>query len=275
MNTNLPTTATTAATTAATRPLVLVPACTRQIGEHPFQVVGRKYLDAVRLAGCTPLIVPAAPADELAPLLGLADGLLLTGSRSNVHPSHFGETPHDPDLPLDPARDALTLPVIRRALQHGLPLLGICRGAQEANVALGGSLHQSVHTATGANGPYADHRADEAQAAATQYGPAHRVDVCAGGLLDRLVGAPSFMVNSVHGQGVRALAPGLRAEALAPDGLVEAFSWPDGPGFNLFVQWHPEWQAASNPVSMRLLDAFGAACRHHQLQRPGRGGACA
>jgi putative glutamine amidotransferase len=180
-----------------------------------------------------------------------------------VHPSHFGETVADPALPLDPARDAGVLPLVPRALARGIPLLAICRGAQEVNVALGGTLHQAVHEV----GPYADHRADDAEPAAVQYGPAHPARAVPGGLLAGIVGAEEFEVNSVHGQAVRDLAPGLRAEAHAPDGLVEAFTRPDAPGFNLCVQWHPEWRAAENPVSMRLLAAFGDAVRAYQERK--------
>lgn len=239
------------------KPIVLVPACNRMLGEHPFQVAGQKYLDAVRLAGCTPLVVPNADVEELDALLALADGLLLTGSKSNVHPRHFGEAVHDSSLPLDPERDALTLALVPRALAMGLPLLAICRGAQEVNVALGGTLYQAVQEA----GPYRDHRSDDAQPAAQQYSQGHAVQVVAGGGLQAIVGAERFEVNSLHGQAVRVLAPGLRAEAHAPDGLVEAFAMADAPGFNLCVQWHPEWQAAVNPVSVKLLTAFGQACR--------------
>ena len=120
------------------------------LGQHPFHVAGKKYVDAVRLAGCTPLIVPTAPIESLAAeldaLLAIADGVLLTGSASNVHPSHFDEAVHDPGLPLDIDRDAWTLPLIRRALAVGVPLFGICRGFQEANVALGGTLHQGGYS---------------------------------------------------------------------------------------------------------------------------------
>ncbi|HEY9238767.1 MAG TPA: gamma-glutamyl-gamma-aminobutyrate hydrolase family protein, partial [Burkholderiaceae bacterium] len=126
------------------KPVVLVPACNRSLGEHPFHVAGKKYIDAVRLAGCQPLIVPSASVDELDALLDLADGVLLTGSQSNVHPRHFAEDVHDPSLPLDADRDAWTLPLIPLALERGIPLFAICRGFQEANVALGGSLHQAV-----------------------------------------------------------------------------------------------------------------------------------
>ena len=192
------------------RPLVLLPACNRQLGLHPFHIAGHKYVDAVRLAGCQPLVVPGASAEELPQLLDLADGVLLTGSPSNVHPSHFGEAVHDPSLPLDEARDGWTLPLIREALARGIPLFGICRGAQETNVALGGTLHQAVHEVDGLE----DHRPSSNTDAAVQYGPAHTIDVQPGGLLQQLDLPARFAVNSVHGQGVKQLASGLRVEAL-------------------------------------------------------------
>jgi putative glutamine amidotransferase len=244
----------------ASHPIVLIPACNQQIGDHPFHVAGRKYADAVRLAGALPLVVPRALPEEVDELLDLADGVLLTGSPSNVHPSHFGEAVHDPSLPLDPERDAWTLPLIRRVLARGIPLFSICRGTQEVNVALGGSLHQAVQEVPG----HDDHRGPSGQDAEATYGLAHRVDVASGGLLDTIVSRPSFEVNSVHGQGIARLADGLRVEARAPDGLVEAFTEPTAPGFNLCVQWHPEWRAAFNPVSMQLFDAFGRAVRAYR-----------
>jgi putative glutamine amidotransferase len=242
------------------KPIVLMPACNKPIGEHPFHVAGKKYVDAVRLAGAQPLIVPTALPEELDALLDLADGVLLTGSASNVHPSHFDEAVRDETLPLDPARDAWTLPLIPKVLARGMPLFAICRGTQEANVALGGSLHQAVQEVD----PYDDHRAPSGQSADVQYGPAHDVEVVPGGLLSQVVEQRRFAVNSVHGQAVNRLAPGLRVEARAPDGLVEAFSVAEAKGFNLCVQWHPEWQAAGNPVSMQMLQAFGAACRDYR-----------
>ena len=245
---------------AGVRPVVLVPACNRTIGQHPFHVAGKKYIDAVRLANCQPLVVPGAEPDEIDALLDLADGILLTGSQSNVHPSHFGEPVHDSRLPLDAQRDDWVLALIPRALARGVPLLGICRGFQETNVALGGSLHQAVQDIEGRN----DHRAPEDVPAEQAYGLAHAVVVEPGGVLASVlasvIDSASFEVNSVHGQGVNRLADGLRVEARAPDGLVEAFSIEHARGFNLCVQWHPEWQAADNPVSVRLFQAFGAAC---------------
>ena len=245
------------------RPVVLVPACNRQVGPYASHTVGKKYVDAVRLAGATPLIVPTALPDELEALLDLADGVLLTGSPSNVHPSHFGEAVHDPALPLDPDRDAWTLPLVRLAIARGLPLLAICRGTQEANVALGGSLHQAVQDLP----QHQDHRARAGQPVELQYAVAHEVLVEPGGVLSRVTGLARFDVNSLHGQAVKQLAPGLRVEARAPDGVIEAFSVDPAPGFNLCLQWHPEWQAEHNPVSMQLLRAFGQALRDHRSLR--------
>jgi putative glutamine amidotransferase len=245
------------------KPVVLVPACNRLLGKHFFHIAGQKYVDAVRLAGCQPLVVPTAEVDELDALLDLADGVLLTGSPSNVHPQHFDEEVHDPSLPLDPDRDAWTLPLIPKALARGVPFFAICRGTQETNVALGGSLHQAVHEIDG----HMDHRDPSDAPAEVQYAPKHAVDVLPGGLLARLLQRDTIEVNSLHGQAVNRLADGLRVEARAPDGVIEAFSKPDASGFNLAVQWHPEWQAASNPVSMVLLRAFGAACTAHRDQR--------
>jgi putative glutamine amidotransferase len=247
------------------KPIVLVPACNRMVGKHPFHIAGKKYIDFVRLAGCQPLVIPTCTADELDSLLDIADGVLLTGSPSNVHPSHFSESVHNPALPLDPDRDAWTLPLVPKALDRGIPYFAICRGTQETNVALGGSLHQAVHEIDG----HMDHRDPEDEPVETQYAPAHSVDVLPSGVLASLLQRDRIQVNSLHGQAVNRLGAGLRVEARAPDGVIEAFSKPDAPGFNLAVQWHPEWQAASNPVSMILLSAFGAACTAHQQQRNG------
>ena len=241
-------------------PLVIVTSCNRFSAGHVVHLAGRKYVDAVRLAGALPLIAPPLDPDQLSDLLDGVDGVMLTGSPSNVHPSHFGQTVHDPSLPLDPERDAWALPLARMALQRGVPLLAICRGTQEVNVALGGSLHQAVHEVPGLR----DHRDDDGGTVDQQYAPSHQVEVVAGGLLQQITGLAAFEVNSLHGQGVDRLAPGLRVEAVAPDGLIEAFSLPGAPGFNLCVQWHPEWQAAGNPVSVRIFQAFGVAASNHR-----------
>lgn len=241
-------------------PVVLVPACNRVLGGHPFHIAGRKYVDAVRLAGALPLVVPRLEGDDFDAVLALAHGVLLTGSPSNVHPSNFGQSVHDPALPLDAERDDWVLPLIPRVLALGMPLLAICRGTQELNVALGGTLHQAVQEVP----DLMDHRDDADDPIDLQYAAAHRVTTVPGGLLARITGLNGFDVNSLHGQGVDRLAPGLRVEATAPDGLIEAFTVADAAGFTLALQWHPEWQAAQNPVSMAVLTAFGAALRRYR-----------
>ena len=248
-------------------PLVIVPACTKQQEDaHSYYVAQMKYVDAVlHGAACLPLILPAlGERIDWDALLSAVDGVMLTGSPSNVHPSHFGQALHNPALPLDAARDATTLPLIRAALERGLPLFAICRGMQEANVALGGSLHQAVQEQDGFN----DHREDKTLSIEGQYGPAHAVTLMPGGVMAQVLdGVTRISVNSLHGQGVDRLAPGLRVEAVAEDGLVEAYSVDNAPGFTLAVQWHPEWLLSDNPVSMKLYAAFGAACRQYQSQK--------
>lgn len=241
------------------KPLVGIPADRKFVGTLPFHAVGEKYLAALTdVAGVLPLIIPAL-ADRLAidALLDTFDGLLFTGSHSNIEPARYAGPDSAPGTEHDPARDSLTLALLPAALDRGLPILAICRGLQEFNVALGGSLHQKVQDLPG----MLDHREDPAQAVDVQYGPAHPVELREGGLLRRLTVRSWIEVNSIHEQGIDRLAPGLRVEAVAPDGLVEAFTAPDAPGFNLAVQWHPEWRAAHSPASVRLFEAFGEACR--------------
>jgi putative glutamine amidotransferase len=153
-----------------------------------------------------------------------------------------------------------TLPLMRQAIARGMPLFGICRGFQETHVALGGSLHQAVHEAAGHHDRRGAQRAPDADAEHV-YGPAHPVDGVPGGVLASIGDEPRFTVNSVPGQGANRLAAGLHVEAPAPDGLLEAFSVERARGFALCVQWHPEWKASTHPVSRRLLNAFGEACR--------------
>lgn len=245
------------------RPIVLVPACHRQLGSHAYHTVQDKYLHAVVVAaGCMPLVLPALGTDaDLDAALQIADGVLLTGSASNVGARLYGQDIAFPELPQDPARDATTMPLIHAALARQLPLLAICRGFQEVNVALGGSLHQAVHAVPG----MLDHRENINDTLARQYAPAHRVRLTPGALLSRILGGESeMMVNSLHGQGLDRLADGLLVEALADDGLVEAYAVAGVPGFALGVQWHPEWQVEENPQAMRIFEAFGQACRAHR-----------
>lgn len=239
------------------RPVIGVPADRRMLGQHPFHAVGEKYLRAlIDCADALPVIIPSVGLD-LDEILHLVDGVLLTGSPSNVEPHHYDGTPSLPGTLHDPHRDATTLSLIPAAVRAGLPVMGICRGFQEMNVAFGGSLHQRVHEVGG----YMDHRDDESLAVEVQYGPAHDVLLDPGGMLRELAGgAERIRVNSLHWQGVDRLGPDLKVEAHAPDGLVEAFRVPDA-HFAVAVQWHPEWQASSNPFSCALFAAFGKAAR--------------
>jgi putative glutamine amidotransferase len=246
-------------------PIVLVPACVKQIGPHLNHTAQFKYVDAVvKGAACVPLVLPAlGEATDLETVLGACDGIMLSGSPSNVHPSHYTQDVRDPSLPQDAARDATTLPLIRAAIKRGIPLFAVCRGFQEVNVALGGSLHQAVQEVAGMN----DHRENKHATLEEQYAPSHSVRIAANGRLADILGVGTIGVNSLHGQGIDRLAPGLAIEAQAEDGLVEAFSVIDAPGFTLAVQWHPEWQIVSNPDSMKMFRAFGQACRDYQLKR--------
>lgn len=245
-------------------PIVIVPSCTQQHGAHPYYVAQIKYVDAVLTGtGCQPLVLPAlGQRTDWQAVLAVADGVMLTGSPSNVYPGHFGQTVQNPALPLDLARDATTLPLIRAAIDRSIPLFAICRGAQEINVALGGSLHQAVHKAAG----FIDHREPKGELEA-QYAPSHAVTLAPGGMLMQILGgAARLIVNSLHGQGIDRLAPGLVVEARAEDGLIEAYRI-DAPGFALALQWHPEWRLADNPDSQKLYAAFGYACRQYQRQK--------
>ncbi len=247
-------------------PIVLVPACTRQFGDHPYYAAQIKYVDAVvQGAGCAPLVLPALGESlDLESVLAVCDGIMLTGSASNVDPSHYGQDVYDPELPQDRARDATTLPLIRAALQRGIPIIAVCRGFQEMNVALGGSLYQAVQEVEGKM----DHRENPDLPLEQQYAPAHSIQLEAGGLLQKILGGISAIdVNSLHGQGVDRLADGIAIEARSEDGLVEAFSVPAAPGFSLALQWHPEWRLLENPDSMKIFRAFGDACVNYRRKR--------
>jgi putative glutamine amidotransferase len=230
------------------------------LGVHPFHVVGEKYITAVLdAAGALPLLVPALGRElALEELFNDVDGLLFTGSASNVEPHHYRGDPSAAGTLHDAARDATTLPLIPRAVAAGVPVLGICRGFQEMNVAFGGTLWQKLHEVPG----HSVHFEDSTQPLDVQYGPSHEVRLLPGGLLRGLTGEERIQVNSLHHQGVRELGPGLEAEAVAPDGVVEAFRVRDARSFALAVQWHPEWKATDNAFSRALFEAFGKAARN-------------
>ena len=247
------------------KPIIGVPADRRVYEPHPWHMVGEKYLKAIiEAAEAVPLIIPVL-ADELAidELVDQVDGVMLTGSQSDIEPHHYGSKSDDPDALRDPHRDALTLPIARHALDTGVPLFAICRGFQELNVVLGGTLHQKVRDVPG----YHNHKENPDDSLDVQYGPSHPVTLVEGGLLERLAGAGQVMVNSLHGQGVARLADGVTVEAVADDGLIEAFTVDDARAFALAVQWHPEWKASSNEFSSAMFRAFGDACRERAGKR--------
>ena len=238
-------------------PLIGIPTCLRTLNKRALHGVSERYPNAViDAAGCLPILIPAVGSKvDLCVVLDRLDGLLLTGSPSNVHPSQYGAEPSHPEILHDPERDATTLPLIREAVRRDVPILAICRGIQELNVALGGTLHQRVHELPGR----LNHRSRK-DSPDGPYGPAHSVALTSGGLLALLAGTGEIMVNSLHSQGIDRPAPRLRVEAVAPDGQIEAVSLPEA-RFVVGVQWHPEYRARENPFSSALFTAFARACR--------------
>lgn len=243
----------------AARPVIALSSCVRTLAAEGlnFHVAAEPYVDAVaEAAEALPLLIPAlGRAIDADALLDAVDGVLLTGSLSNVHPRHYGRIDDEPCPPTDERRDATTLPLIRAAVARDVPMLAICRGLQEVNVALGGTLFPRLHEVTGR----LDHRT-HATLPEEQFAPAHEVMLVPEGQLHRLAGAPRLSVNSLHGQGIDRLAPGLAVEATAADGQIEAVRI-IGCDFAIGVQWHPEWSFSFDNFSHDLFAAFGAAAR--------------
>jgi putative glutamine amidotransferase len=246
------------------KPIIGIPADRRLLNSHWFHCVGEKYIDAVvQAADAVPVLVPALGERYLREWLASFDGILFTGSPSNVEPQRYRGPKSAPGTLHDPERDATTLPMITGALEAGLPILGICRGFQEINVALGGSLTQKLHDLPG----NLDHREDKTLPLEEQYGPVHEIELVEGGVLHEIAGSRRIKVNSLHSQGVERLAPSLIAEAKADDGVIEAFRIDGAKSFALAVQWHPEWKVMENPFSRALFAAFGQAGRERAGRR--------
>lgn len=249
----------------SSKPLVWLPACHRHLDlSDPggYSVLADRYAAAVCRLGLQPVLFPMAGSAEVHDLLSLVDGVLLTGSPSNIEATHFGAPALSTDV-LDPRRDRLTMALVRAAIASGTPLFGVCRGLQEMNVALGGSLFQQVHTHTS----MLDHREPDDPDLAVQFGERHDVVLARGSAFAQWAGADRARVNSLHGQGIQRLAEDLVAEAHAPDGLVEGVRVAGARGFAYGVQWHPEWQHERTPFYQRTLEAFAAACSEHRAAR--------
>ncbi|APH60342.1 gamma-glutamyl-gamma-aminobutyrate hydrolase family protein [Granulibacter bethesdensis] len=259
------------------KPLIGISCCTKPFGAFstPNHAASDTYVqvtdDVIR---AVPVLIPAnGDRADLSALLSRLDGIIFTGSRSNVHPGQYGGAPHAEGTPEDVRRDAVTLPLIRAAVACGVPILAICRGFQELNVALGGSLHQVLQDMPG----YLDHSTPIVPQSSLRNGKAHMVTAVTDGWLHRLSDSASFAVNSLHNQGIDRLAPPLRADAHAPDGVIEAVRAVDCTGFVVGVQWHPEFDYLTDTLSHRIFEDFGAAveARHRGITgevvaRPGR-----
>jgi putative glutamine amidotransferase len=239
-------------------PLIGAIADYRDIGPHGFHMAGDKYLRAITQGmGSMPVILPALSMKvDAHQLLSRLDGLLLTGSYSNIEPHHYGEDNAETDPVRDPRRDNTSLALIAAAMDLKIPILGICRGFQELNVALGGSLHQQVHEIDG----FMDHREDKHDDLEVQYAPSHQVHLVEGGYLYDAAQTTEVMVNSLHTQGIKRLALRLVVEATAPDGLIEAYRLDDDSHFLLAVQWHPEWRVTENDFYCSIFNLFKQAC---------------
>jgi putative glutamine amidotransferase len=255
---------------AVMRPMVGISCCVKAFGifHTPNHAASDSYVRVVLgPVGGVPVLLPAAGEALIPDILPRLDGLMLTGSRSNVWPGHYDGPAHAEGTPEDRQRDATTLPLIRASIRSGLPLLAICRGMQELNVALGGSLDQRIQDVPGRM----DHSTPSDQPIPlVRTGKAHAVRLAPEGLLQQLAGAKEVPVNSLHNQGVQRLAPRLEAMGWAPDGTVEAVRVRGASGFAWGVQWHPEYDWERDAFSRRLFEAFGAACQAwagHRHQR--------
>lgn len=248
------------------KPLIGISCCTKQFGVFgmPNHAASDTYVRVTdEVIRAVPILLPACgPTADIETLLDRLDGIILTGSRSNVQPTLYDGPPHAEGTPEDPARDGFTMPLIRAAVARGVPLLAICRGFQELNVALGGSLHQRLQDLP----DRIDHSTPMQPAAGVRQGKAHAVRLTPGGWLHRLAGTATLAVNSLHNQGVNMLAPALVTEAIAPDGTIEAVRATasqagSATGFAVGVQWHPEYDWRTDPVSRTIFEHFGAAVR--------------
>ncbi len=225
--------------------------------QYPTHAGGTMNSDAVaNVSGCLPLLIPADPRYvNVEELLEVCDGFLLTGGRPNVHPEEYGESATEAHGEFDRARDAITLPLVRACVERGQPFFGICRGFQEVNVAMGGTLYPEIRDLPGRM----NHRMPPDGTLEEKFALRHVVRLTEGGIFHRLMGATEVMTNTLHGQGIKTVGQRVVIDGHAPDGTPEAIYVKDARGFTLSVQWHPEWDAVNDPVSRPLFEAFGAA----------------
>lgn len=249
------------------QPLVAVSTDVRQFDNYTWHAVPQQYIEAaIAGSGVFPVLVPSfGDRLDLDQLLASVDGVMVTGSKSNVHPSLYGGDASEANGPYDPARDATTLPLIRKAVERGVPLLAVCRGIQEMNVALGGTLATEIQERPGS----LDHRAPASDVQDERFAIRQTVSIKPGSCLAGVFGAGEIKVNSVHRQAIDRLGGRLQVEAVAEDGTVEAVSVVSSPGFAVGVQWHPEYWVHTDGNSARIFQAFGDAVRRHATARQG------
>jgi putative glutamine amidotransferase len=242
-------------------PIVGLPSDTYEQNGLWFHSLGDKYARAVaEVSKCLPVMIPSmADMIDIDRVLDHMDGIVMTGAISNVHPPHYGESATADHEPYDHGRDQTTLQLIRKVIDRGIPLFCICRGFQELNVVLGGTLETELQRGEGR----LDHRAPKHESQDVRYGPSHQIAITEGGMLAKILGKTETMINSIHRQGIKQIAPGLKIEAVAPDGIIEAVSVKGAKSFAFGTQWHPEYKAAGNPDSVKLFEAFGNAVRHY------------
>ena len=236
-------------------------------GDYPAYTGGRMNAEAIaEVSGCMPLLIPAHPGYVSAhELMSVFDGFLFTGGRPNVHPMEYGEEETEAHGTFDRCRDAVTLPLIRACVEAGQPFLGICRGFQEVNVAMGGTLYPEIRDLPGRM----NHRMPPDGSLEEKFALRHPVRFSKGGEFERLMGSGEVMTNTLHGQGIKRPGKRIVIDGHAPDGTPEALYVKDAPGFTFAVQWHPEWMAGEDPVSRPLFEAFGDAVRAFSAQRRG------
>ena len=228
-------------------------------GEYPVLFGGTMNIAAVaEVSGCMPMLIPANPNYvSVLELMALCDGFLLTGGRPNVHPEEYGEPATEAHGTFDRCRDAITLPLVQACVENGQPFFGVCRGFQEVNVAMGGTLHPEIRDLDG----IMNHRMPPDGTREEKFERRHCVRFETGGVFAKICGSDSVMTNTLHGQGICTPGPRIVVDGRADDGTPEATYVRDAPGFTVAVQWHPEWNAANDPVSRSLFSAFGDAVR--------------
>jgi len=245
------------------KPVVGVVCDVIKYGANGFHGAGEKYINAIAHGvNAIPILIPAQAAGEDLDSLSeffdsdffqQLDGIFFPGSPSNVEPHHYGDEESATPDSHDQQRDSSNLPLIKLAIDKGIPILAACRGMQELNVAMGGELYQQLYT----HEKFIEHREDKRAQREQQYQTAHEVSLCPNGLLASILGQTSHQVNSLHGQGIKTLGQGLSVEAYAPDGLIEAISYRENDSFAVGVQWHPEWKFSQDKLSTALFKAFG------------------